>query len=929
MASMIAAVNPSLRIVSYNMHGFMQGLAVVEDLIASDNKPDVFLLQEHWLTPANLVKFDHYFPGYFSFGCSAMSNCVQSDMLRGRPFGGVVTLIKKELRNHVESLYCEERYSVVRVANYFIANIYLPCSGSTDRLFICEEILANVSALYDRYRACECLIAGDFNVNLDSSDPVAVCINKFLLDCSLYRCDDIFPLQKSMTYRSEALGHESCIDYILVSDAQDVLAFMVDAPDINFSDHLPLIAVIKCTNTKCTNTNKDKPNGTNKPAQEQLRWDKGDIGSFYRYTDCYLSPLLYKVEGLLSQFDEHTFNVYNVDISETIDSIYNDIVEVLSSGASACIPTHSKNFFKFWWNEELSRLKEASVHSNRVWIAAGRPRSGQIFERRQSCRLQYRRGIKEREKCSADFYTNDLHEALMKKNSTDFWKCWKSKFGSSNNCQQVEGCVDNEIIADKFCCYFMNTYNANNAGRANELENAYFSMREKYCGLPTLADNYFTTEAVSRIILHFKRGKAADIDGLTAEHLQYSHPVVSVLLAKLFALIALSRRIPAGFKRSYIVPIPKINDCRSKALGCEDFRGIAISPILSKVFENCLLAQLQAFVDSNDNQFGFKKGIGCPHAIYTVRTVIDRWISQGFTVNLCAIDLSKAFDKVNHHSLFIKLMKRNIPVQLLHIVENLFTGCLTSIKWFDTWSAEFMIEFGVRQGSVLSPFLFAILVDDIAALDNFRCKFHVVLYADDILLFTPTVTGLEKLLHACERELLWLDMSVNFKKSCCLRIGPRCDIGCAEIVSLSGQVIPWTNEMRYLGVRIIKSRVFRCSLTMAKRSFYRAANSIFGKVGRIASEEVTLHLLETKCIPVLLYGLEACPLTKNQLSSIDFVVNRFFMKLFKSSNIAVINECQKMFSFQLPSERLRHRTSRFLLKVALVDNKFIKYTTHV
>ena len=61
-----------------------------------------------------------------------MSNCVQSDMLRGRPFGGVIILIKNELRSHVETIYCEERYAVVRVANYFIANIYLPCSGSTD-----------------------------------------------------------------------------------------------------------------------------------------------------------------------------------------------------------------------------------------------------------------------------------------------------------------------------------------------------------------------------------------------------------------------------------------------------------------------------------------------------------------------------------------------------------------------------------------------------------------------------------------------------------------------------------------------------------------------------------------------------------------------------------------------------------------------------
>jgi len=51
---------------------------------------DIFLLQKHWLTPANLHKFDEHFTNYFSFGCSAMSNTVESGMLRGRPFGGVI-----------------------------------------------------------------------------------------------------------------------------------------------------------------------------------------------------------------------------------------------------------------------------------------------------------------------------------------------------------------------------------------------------------------------------------------------------------------------------------------------------------------------------------------------------------------------------------------------------------------------------------------------------------------------------------------------------------------------------------------------------------------------------------------------------------------------------------------------------------------------
>jgi len=74
-----------------------------------------------------------------------------------------------------------------------------------------------------------------------------------------------------------------------------------------------------------------------------------------------------------------------------------------------------------------------------------------------------------------------------------------------------------------------------------------------------------------------------------------------------------------------------------------------------------------------------------------------------------------------------------------------------------------------------------------------------------------------------------------------------------------------------LGIFIVQSRTFKCSIDEAKRSFYRAANAIFGKIGRFASEKVTLHLLKTKCIPVLLHGLKALPLNKSQIASIDLM----------------------------------------------------------
>jgi len=141
-----------------------------------------------------------------------------------------------------------------------------------------------------------------------------------------------------------------------------------------------------------------------------------------------------------------------------------------------------------------------------------------------------------------------------------------------------------------------------------------------------------------------------------------------------------------------------------KKLSVDDFRVISISPVISKIFEQYILRRFSKFLVSSDNQFGFKKAVGCSHAIFTEKSVVDHYISNGSTVNLCALDVSEAFNKMSHHGLFINLKNRRVPITLLLVPEDCrFSYCSTLAKWLG--SNSFKLTSGVCQGSVLSLFL--------------------------------------------------------------------------------------------------------------------------------------------------------------------------------------------------------------------------------
>ena len=127
---------------------------------------------------------------------------------------------------------------------------------------------------------------------------------------------------------------------------------------------------------------------------------------------------------------------------------------------------------------------------------------------------------------------------------------------------------------------------------------------------------------------------------------------------------------------------------------------------MSKVFEYCILDRFKDYLATADNQFRFKKNVGCSFAICTVRSIVDNYVTGGCTANLCAIDLSEAFDKVNHNALFIKLMNRRMPVELLNILNFWFSACYMSVKWFNSWSSIFKVSLVLDRARFSHRFFF-------------------------------------------------------------------------------------------------------------------------------------------------------------------------------------------------------------------------------
>ncbi|KAK3553266.1 hypothetical protein QTP86_032776 [Hemibagrus guttatus] len=509
----------------------------------------------------------------------------------------------------------------------------------------------------------------------------------------------------------------------------------------------------------------------------------------------------------------------------------------------------------WWWNEEVQDSIQRKRLAKKKWDM------DRTEENRQEYKELQRRVKREVSKAKQKAY-DELYTRLdTREGEKDLYRLARQRDRDGKDVQQVRVIKDRdervltseESVQRRWKEYFEELMNEENE-REKRVEGVN-SVEQKV--------DKIRKDEVRKALKRMKSGKAVGPDDIPVEVWKCLGEAAVEFLASLFNRVLESERMPEEWRRSVLVPIFKN---KGDVQSCSNYRGIKLMSHTMKVWERVVEARLRKVVEICEQQYGFMPRKSTTDAIFALRILMEKYRAGQRELHCVFVDLEKAYDRVPREELWYCMRKSGVAEKYVRVVQDMYERSRTVVRCAVGQTEEFNVEVGLHQGSALSPFLFAIVMDQLSEEVRQESPW-TMMFADDIVICSESREQVEENLERWRFALERRGMKVSRSKTEYMCVNEREGSG---TVRLQGEEVKKVQEFKYLGSTVQSNG--ECGKEVKKR--VQAGWNGWRKVsGVLCDQKISARIkgkvYRTVVRPAMLYGLETVSLRKRQESELE------------------------------------------------------------
>ena len=830
--------------------------------------PNYICLQETWLFESQHQIASDLSAGYDAHSKSVELSVPAPSLPRGH--GGVTTLWNKNLHQPLPLEDGSERVVVTKDGNIVVVNAYLPCRGSyTDMEFL--EVLDEIHEICQKFEEDLLIVAADFNV--DTTKHKGTRVSSFKSFLKVNKLAEITTINEP-TFMHHNGKHSSKIDYILVNER------------------------LKNSITKVTYIKHDEPTSTSthSPLILEFTYESVQPTQIKRSGKCKNIPKPIWSKCNLELYEKRVSESLNTAVDPVSpQTAVKYLTQSLTKAAKEAAPFTRHKPFKKPWNKSMAVLKRNCIDTHITWRESKATHDDDLITenalKKRSAQRKFRQAQRIQEAAERQNNLNRIFQADENDKALFYSIIKRQRQCLSTNTTELS--VNNHIYMgnllpaweEHFTTLATPAQNDNfTHERFNRACQNVDNIRASCASSKSIiSDVPITKHEVREAITALKKKKALDGLNLAAEHFQNAiTPVVNFLTPVLNRIVD-TAQLPEEMQINITHPVHKKGKQKNAA---GNYRGITISPVVTKILDTILLAHQKTSVyrNTDDLQFGFTKARSGVHAAFILNESIAESTDNKMPLYIASLDVQKAFDVVRHESLLDKLHEKGLPRTWWKLKEASYQNLSTKITWEGELSQPIHMKQGNKQGGLPSPDDYITYLDkNLEILENSQMGFHIgniclvsPTCADDMLLLASSMYEMQVLLNLIVTYANEEHYVIHPEKTVIIPVNIKSEDQLEYMI----QCKPWeinnkrltvTRELVHIGIQrelssvtpAVQTRISNCRKTL--NGLFGAG--FYGKTG--LPLKACLHLYKIYVLPRLLYGLEALILNKPNLAALE------------------------------------------------------------